>query len=180
MANLKGYSIAFKGLGEGKHDFEYQVGRKFFEYFDGGIVEDGDVNVVVTLEKRSALMTLEFQVKGSVKIQCDRCLELYDQRVESLTKVFIKYGEENFEEGDDVIWLKPDETHINVLNLIYDFIALSIPIKQVHPDDEEGNSGCNPEMIRKLNTMSGGDVNDEEEQTTDPRWNDLKKLLDNK
>jgi len=180
MANLNAYNIALKGLAIGKHDFDYQTGRQFFEYFDGEIVGDGEVKVALELEKRSALMVLWFHVKGTVNIQCDRCLDLFDQPVESQNKVFVKYGEEKFEDGDDVIWIAPDETHINVAKLIYDFIVLSIPIKHVHPDDAQGKSLCNPDMLERLNLLSVEEGPDEESPETDSRWDELKKLLDNK
>ena len=179
MAQLKAYNIAFKGLGVGKHDFEYQIKRRFFEYFDGGIADDGNVDVKVELEKQSAFMVLWFHVSGTVNIQCDRCLDIFEQPVESQNKVYIKFGEENFDDGDDVIWIGPDDTQINVAKLIYDFIVLSIPIKHVHPDDAAGNSLCNPEMLKKLNTLTTR-VEKEESPEADSRWDELKKLLDNK
>ena len=41
----------------------------------------------------------------------------------------------------------------------------------IHPDDADGNSTCNPDMIRRLNDLLvHGEVQ------TDPRWDDLKKL----
>jgi uncharacterized protein len=179
MANLKAYNIAFKGLGIGKHDFEYQIARRFFEYFDGGIADDGNVDVKLELEKQSAFMVLWFHIEGTVKIQCDRCLDIFDQPIKSQNKVFVKYGEENFEDGDDVIWIGIDDTQLNVAKLIYDFIILSIPIKQVHPEGEEGNSLCNPEMLKRLNKMTVKKKKDEK-PGTDSRWDELKKLLDNK
>ncbi|MGQ7869049.1 YceD family protein [Sunxiuqinia sp. sy24] len=178
MANLKAYNVALKGLGLGKHQFDYQIGRKFFEYFDGGIAEDGRVDVKLELEKQSGLIVLWFHVSGTVKIHCDRCLDLFDQPVESQNEVFVKYGEEKFEEGDDVIWVAPDDSHINMAKLIYDFIVLSIPIKHVHPDDANGESLCNPEMLAKLNLLSVKDVEEDEEPETDTRWDELKKLLE--
>ncbi|KOH44135.1 YceD family protein [Sunxiuqinia dokdonensis] len=180
MAYLNAYNIALKGLAIGKHDFDYQVGKQFFEYFDGEIAGDGRVEVKLELEKRSALIVLWFHVKGTVNIQCDRCLDLFDQPIESQNKVFVKYGEEKFEDGDDVIWIAPDETHINVAKLIYDFIILSIPIKHVHPDDARGESLCNPEMLERLNFLSVKQESEEESPETDSRWDELKKLLGNK
>jgi len=176
MAKLAKYNIAFKGLGQGTHEFDYRVDKKFFEYFDGGIADDGNVAVKVRLEKESSLMIIWFVVNGTVRVQCDRCLEFYDQPVKSENKVFVKFGEENFDEGDDVIWISSAGHQINVAKLIYDFIILSIPIRQVHPDDENGNSTCNPEMLERLNKLSTHDL---PEQTTDNRWDDLKKLLKN-
>ncbi|MGQ8337292.1 YceD family protein [Sunxiuqinia sp. A32] len=176
MTQLSKYNIAFKGLGQGKHEFEFQIGKRFFEYFDGGIAEDGNVDVKVTLEKQSSLMALWFQVKGTVGIQCDRCLDLFDQPIESENKIFIKYGEETFDEGDDVIWVSPTDHQVNVGKLIYDFIILSIPIQHVHPEKPNGKSNCNPEMLEKISGMSYLEKPTEE---TDSRWDELKKLLDN-
>ena len=176
MENLKAYNIALKGLAIGKHDFDYQVGKQFFEYFDGEIVGDGCVKVKLELEKQSGLIVLWFRVKGTVNIQCDRCLDLFDQPVESQNKVFVKYGEEKFEDGDDVVWIAPDETHINVAKLIYDFIVLSVPIKHVHPEDAHGESLCNPEMLKRLNLLSVKEEPEEENPETDSRWDELKKL----
>jgi len=58
--------------------------------------------------------------------------------------------------------------------LIYEFVCLAIPIKKIHPDDENGNTTCDPEMIEKLDKYV---VREGEENST--VWNDLKKLLDN-
>ena len=177
MAELAKYNIAFKGLALGVHEFEYQVDKKFFDFFAGGIAEDGNVTVKVVLEKQSAFMVLWFHVSGTVKIQCDRCLDPYDQPIISENKVFVKYGEDTFEEGDDVIWVSTNEYQLNVGKMIYDFIILSIPIRQVHPADENGKSLCNPEMLEKLNNLTS--LSSPQENLTDSRWDELKKLLEN-
>ncbi len=176
MTESAKYNIEFKGLSQGVHVFEYQIDKKFFEYFSGGIADDGKVTVKVTLEKQSAYMVLLFQVDGRVKVQCDRCLEVYDQPVKSENKIFVKYGEESFNEGDDVIWVSVNEHQLNVGKLIYDFIILSIPIRQVHSEDENGNSLCNPEMLKKLEKLSSSVG---QGSKNDSRWDDLKKLLEN-
>ncbi|WP_163716085.1 YceD family protein [Mangrovibacterium lignilyticum] len=177
MAGLSTYNIAFKGLALGTHEFDYQINKKFFDHFDGGIAEDGNITAKVVLEKQSSLMVLWFHVSGTVKIQCDRCLDLYDQPVSSDNKVFIKYGESKFEEGDDVIWVSTNDHLVNVAQMLYDFIILAIPIRQVHPNDKDGNSLCNPEMLKKLKKMAYNPK--KSEKKPDSRWDDLKKLLGN-
>jgi uncharacterized metal-binding protein YceD (DUF177 family) len=168
------YNIAFKGLSLGKHVFEFEIDDKFFAEFEGSVVEQGKVQVVVTLEKQSSLLTLWFDLKGTVQVQCDRCLEMYDQPIESQERIFVRFGEKEFSEGDDLIWVNPNDYQLNVSQLIYEFICLAIPIKKVHPVDENGNSTCDPEMIEKLNKYII-----REEKKSNPAWNDLKKLLDN-
>ncbi len=177
MTGLSKYNIPFKGLALGVHEFDYQIDKGFFDYFDGGIAEDGNVSVKVRLEKQSALMVLWFFVDGTVKVSCDRCLELYDQPVKGENSVYVKYGEDSYEEGDDVIWVSTNEHQINVGKLMYDFILLSLPIRLVHPEDRDGNSLCNPEMINKLENFSH--TPEELENKTDSRWDDLRKLLEN-
>ncbi len=178
MAGISTYNIAFKGLALGTHEFDFEINKDFFDHFDGGIAYDGSVDVKVILEKQSALMVLLFHVSGTVTIQCDRCLDLYDQPVKSENRVYIKYGnEENFEDGDDVIWVDVNEHQINIAQMIYDFIILAIPFRQVHPKDKDGKSQCNPEMIKKLKDLSF--TPEKSEQPTDSRWDDLKKLFEN-
>ena len=174
MSILSHYNIAFKGLSIGKHVFEFVADDKFFREFDGGVVDEGTVHVRVTLEKQSSLMTFWFDIKGSVRVQCDLCLEMYDQPIESKERIFVRLGERENIEGDDLIWISPDDYQLNVAQLIYEFIGLAIPIKKVHPEDENGNSTCDPEMIEKLNKYIV-----REDQVENPVWKDLKKLLDN-
>jgi uncharacterized metal-binding protein YceD (DUF177 family) len=168
------YSIAFKGLSQGKHIFEYEIDDKFFAEFVGGVVDEGKVKVRITLEKQSSLMILWFDVEGTVHVQCDRCLEMYDQPIKGLERIFVKFGEKDYIEGDEVIWVSTNDYQLNVAQLIYEFIGLAIPIKRVHPDDKDGNSTCDPDMIEKLGKYI---VREGEENRT--VWNDLKKLLDN-
>jgi uncharacterized metal-binding protein YceD (DUF177 family) len=174
MSILSFYNIAFKGLSQGKHIFDYEVDGKFFAEFEGGLVEEGNVAVKLTLEKQSSLMIFTFEVKGTVWVQCDRCLEMYDQPIKSKERIFVKFGEKEFSDGDDVIWVSVNDYQLNVAQLIYEYIGLAIPIKRVHPDDEEENSTCDPEMIEKLDKYIV-----REDEVKNPVWNDLKKLLDN-
>ncbi|PTN10506.1 uncharacterized metal-binding protein YceD (DUF177 family) [Mangrovibacterium marinum] len=163
----------------GSHEFDFQIDKKFFDHFDGGIAEDGDVQAKVILEKQSALIVLWFHISGTVKVQCDRCLDMYDQAVASENRVFIKYGEDSFEDGDDVIWVDVNEHQVNIAQMLYDFIMLALPIRQVHPKDKNGKRACNPEMLKKLKELSYNSNSADQEEQSDSRWDDLKKLLEN-
>ncbi|MFV0377216.1 MAG: YceD family protein [Mangrovibacterium sp.] len=177
MAGINSYNIEFKGLALGTHVFDFRIDNYFFDLFDGGIADDGNLQVQLTLEKQSALMVLWFHAEGTVKIQCDRCLDLYDQAIRCENKVFIKYGEDNYEDGDDVIWVNTNDHQVNVAQMIYDFIILAIPFRQVHPKDKDGKSLCNKEMLKKLKALTASP--EKTEPTSDSRWDDLKKLLEN-
>ena len=174
------YSIEFKGLKEGLHDYEFEVDNKFFEHFNKSLVEVGAVKAVVQLEKRSSFLKLNLLLNGWIELTCDNCLELYHQNIEMETEQFVKFGEETeFDEGDNVIWVLPEEHAINLAQVIYEYIILSIPLRQVHPD-ETGENSCNPEMIKKLNEYTHHEAeNEDKDDEIDPRWAALKNLKNN-
>jgi len=175
MNTLSKYNIVFKGLKTGIHEFNIHVEKELFDYFGKEIINDSDISAKVVLEKQNALIILTFDISGTVNIQCDRCLDYYDQPVKSKNKIFVKYEKEENEdeENEDIIIIRPEDSEINVGKLIHDFIVLALPLKRVHPDDENGNSLCNPEMIKRIEKLSTA------EKSTDDRWNKLKKLLNN-
>lgn len=182
MRYLSKYNIAFKGLKEGKHQFEFEIDDKFFERFENSEVTKGELVGEVEINKQSTLMILEMAVKGTVELLCDRCLEDYWQPVNNQSKMYIKFGAEAEDLNDDVIVLPLDENQINVAQYFYELIILGLPIKHVHPDNKDGKSTCNPEMLKKLNEYLVDEVDDDEEtdEPIDERWSELKKLLDNK
>ncbi len=177
MNYLSKYAIAFKGLKEGSHHFEFEVDDKFFDKFENSEVLRGSIKADVILTKQSSLLIIDFAVKGHVELTCDRCLELYKQKIKSESKLFIKFGHEEEEMSDDVIVISFEEHQINIAQYLYEIIILGLPIKRVHPIIK-GRSGCNPEMVEKLKEYLIEEV--PEEEPIDDRWSELKKLLDNK
>lgn len=177
MNYLSKYAIAFKGLKEGNHLFEFEIDDKFFDKFENSEVRKGSIKADVTLTKQTSLMIINFVIKGHVELTCDRCLELYNQKIKSENKLFVKFGLEEEEMSDDVIVISFEEHQINIAQYIYEMIILNLPIKRVHPTIK-GKTGCNPEMVEKLKEYL---IEEEpEEEPIDERWSELKKLLDNK
>lgn len=171
--------MPFKGLKEGKHLFDFELDDKFFALFEESEVKQGKIAARMELTKQSTLMILRFSAKGSVNLMCDRCLENYDQVFRNESVLYVKFGMEAEDLGDEIIVLPFDEFQINVAQYLYELVILGLPIKRVHPNDKQGNSTCNPEMLEALGNYL---IEDEEADETpiDPRWNELKKLLDNK
>ena len=102
-----------------------------------------------------------------------------DWEISTADRLFVKYGSDYADGGDEVVIIPEDEGTINVAWFIYEFMALAVPMRHVHPDGE-----CNPEMMKKLSAhLSNDDVMLDDmqdgEKPIDPRWNDLKNLLDN-
>ena len=172
------YDIAFKGLAEGEHNFDFQIDGKFFEHFEGSLVEHGEAEIKVTLEKRSAFLKLHIKLKGWVELMCDRCLENYQQKIKQKTELFVKFGEQESEDGENVIWILPEEHQINLAQIFYEYIILSIPLRHIHPKNKDGKRGCNKEMLKNLKNYMSTQVEEEQEQI-DPRWEALRKLGNN-
>ncbi len=175
VGKLSTYDIAYKGLKEGLHEFKYKIGAQFFELFEGSLIEEADIEAKVLFEKRSSLLSLTFILEGVVELVCDRCLEKYVQPVSGQSKVFVKFGEGRNENSDEIFWVPPEEHQINIAQLLYEFSVLSLPVKHIHPDGQEGNSTCEPEMLERIEKLSHSD----EEEKTDERWDALKKLRNN-
>jgi uncharacterized protein len=176
MNYLARYEIAFKGLKEGHHVFNFDIDDKFFEMYENSEVSHGKLTAEVKVIKQTTLMTLEFAVKGKVELQCDNCLENYLQPIKTKHKVYVKFGSQN-DEYDDIIVLSQDEYQINIAYNLYELIILGLPLRHIHPKKE-----CDPEMIKKLNEYLVDEVVEpiEDNNPIDERWSELKKLLDNK
>jgi uncharacterized metal-binding protein YceD (DUF177 family) len=168
---LKVYEIPFKGLKDGQHEFDYKLDAHFFEVIEESLINDGEINAKVLLTKTPTMFTLTFDIKGVVKTQCDRCLDPLEVPVSYKSKMYVKFGEEYDEPSDEIIVLPQDEHSFNVAHLLYEFIGISLPVQKVHK-----KNGCNPEMISRLSHQN--EVEPDEEEPIDPRWNELKKLID--
>ena len=52
--------------------------------------------------------------------------------ISSSDKLMVKFGHEYAEEGDNLIVIPEEEGEINVAWFMYEFVALSVPMKHVH------------------------------------------------
>ena len=167
-------------------EYEFQLDNQFFADLDAPEVQKGAVNVSLKVRKTSGVYQLDFRTEGKVIVICDRCLDEMEQLIETDDQLKVKLGVE-FSEIDDIVVVPEEDGYINVAWFIYEFIALSIPMKHVHAPGK-----CNKDMVSKLSQhlrVKGHDhedmededelVSDEGPQEIDPRWNELKKILDN-
>lgn len=173
------YSIPLTGLKEGSHIYEFEIDKDFFDLFEGSEITKGELVAYATLVKRSAHMELVLKVTGLAEVVCDRCLEPYLQRVDTEGRLLVKFGEQ-FEEIDDEVFIIPaGESRLDLAQLIYEYAHLGLPLQRLHPDDEEGYSGCDPDMLDRIGgyTEEWEEENDNTKpENIDPRWKDLGKL----
>ena len=166
---LKDFVIPFSGLKEEIHHFEFTLGKKFFEAMESDEIRDGNIQIALSLDKQARMMIFNFQINGWVNLQCDRCLDYYNHHLQGEERLIIKYGETQYEETEEILIIPHSLHEINISQYLYEFVSLMLPMRKVHPDDEQGNSLCDPEVISKLKDVSV--------TPSDPRWDELKKLL---
>ena len=186
VAKFSSYKISLKNLSQGLHSFDYELDKRYFDAIDGDEVKKGKVNVAVAVKRTSSAFEFNFDLKGVVQMPCSRCLDDMNQEIDSQNRLIVKLGTEYSEESDEIVVIPEDEGEINIAWFLYEFIALSIPIKHVHAPGE-----CNKVMSTKLrkhravdgddeamdNGIDSDNYSDEDEPlTTDPRWDTLKSL----
>ena len=171
------FTIPFKGLKEGRYSFEFKVDNEFFEKFEESEIKKGKLSAVVEVDKRASHLDLLIKILGTAMISCDRCLEMFSYPINCENRLIVKFEEDVSNNDADVIYLSTNEHELDLQQHLYEFIHLALPIRRVHQADKDGKIGCNPEMIKKLNELL---IDEDKQNNTDPRWDELKKLMNNK
>lgn len=166
------YVIPLSGLKEGRHTYNFKIRETFFGQFEGSEITEGELNSCVEIDKHASHIDFRIIITGFVKISCDRCLEVYSQPVDCENRLLVKFGSKWDDDDPEMLTIPSDEHELDIKQYLYEFIHLSLPLQRVHPKDSNGNSTCDPEMLRKINEHV---VNKE----PDPRWDELKKLINN-
>ncbi len=171
------YKIPYKGLESGKYQLEFQVNESFFEKFEETEIKKANLTVYITLNKKDNSLNLFFNIKGTVNIQCDRCLDFFDLPIKYNTNLFVEIGETNSDLSDayDTITISHNENELDLSQHIFEYINLSLPYQRIHKQDKNGDLLCNRNMIEKLDSY----LIKEEKKSIDPRWNKLKDIINN-
>jgi len=171
MDKLRNYDVSFSGLKTGKHQFKFEIDKTFFQLFDTEQeFTNPKITVDVFLEKHTTFLEFEIETYGTVELVCDITNEDFEHPIENDIKVLVKFGEEYDDSEEDVITIPTSDHAFNVAQLIYENVALSIPMKKVSPNVSD-------EDLEILDKFSPKEV-EEKEPESDPRWEALKKLKD--
>lgn len=150
MNTAKKYSIAYKGLSQGEHTFDFEVEGDLFRLFENPDVKDGNCHVKVNLSRSERQLRLAVSIRGSVVVECDRCLGDCVLPIHFDGELLVKFSAEIREYDGETIWLSPSEDQVELAQYIYESIVLSMPYQRVHPQGE-----CDPEMLQHFRIISG-------------------------
>ena len=175
MCSLERFKIDLKGLQPGETVVEYSLGDDYFEAIEAPEVRSGALHVSVAIRRQTGFFELLFHTSGMVVVPCDLCLDDMEQSIEADNRLVAKFGDAD-DEDDEVVTVNEDEGILDLSWLIYEFIALAIPIRHVHAPGK-----CNAAMIRALEEHSSDRSSDEEStKPIAPRWEALLKVKDDK
>ena len=142
--------------------FSWQAGKEFFESFENTEILDAHLDADVRVEKSGRYIGVDCDVRGEVKVECDRCLDELDMPIDVEIRLSVKYGsEESSEEPQpgerEVVFVPETDAELDISQIIYDYVCLSLPMQRTHEPGE-----CNPEAMKYYGAPEGSDASDEE------------------
>ncbi len=160
-------TVRFSGLESGCYNYDFSLGKEFFERFENEELCDGNVKIAAVFEKSERVMMFKFELKGEVTVRCDRCLGEIKVPIEGRESLNVRLSDTETSDDENVAILPEGAFEIDLAQWLYEYVAVRIPMQHMHPEGE-----CDPEMTRFI--AEATEQNDESEP--DPRWAALKDL----
>ncbi len=170
------FSIKYSGLKDGEYHFDYHLNNTFFADFSQSPIQKADIKIGVDFEKKSSHFQLNFSVSGSLKTECDRCLEEVEAKLDGNFTLYVKFYPHDLDKPEDridVMYLPDSEIRLDLKQLLYEYANLSVPLKKIHLEGEAGFEKC----METFNLGNKEVANEtDESKEIDPRWAALNKL----
>ena len=146
------FIIPLNGLTTGQHEYDWKVGKEFFESFENSEILDAELVASVVVEKSGRYLGVDCEVTGDVTVECDRCLDDLQMPVDVEIRLSVKYGDEEssdeHHEGErEVIFVPETDAEFDMSQIIYDYTLLALPMQKTHAPGE-----CNPEAMKYFET----------------------------
>lgn len=174
MEALHEYDIEFIKLKIGVHQFVYSVDKDFFKHYEVSSVKEGNLKVNLEFRKETTMFDLRFDMRGTIKTECDRCLDVFDLPVATTFNLLVKITDRDIEDEEAIVYIPSSAYKLNVAQHIYDMVHLAIPIKKTC---DLVSKDCNQDTVKLI----AGAAEEEENRSdteVDPRWEELKNLFD--
>lgn len=163
MKEVEGYTIDYRNLSDGMHQFDFSLGDDFFSSIESSLITSGQVEVQLNLSKHERMGSIQIEHHGKVLSVCDRCMEPLDLPLEGQTSLLVQ-GSEAIDDEDEEVLVPDVDGKLHLAKVIYDYVSLSIPITKYC----DTNPPCHTKLMEKLVEST--------EESGHPVWNELKKL----
>ena len=157
------YSVVYKGLADGAHDFGFTVGDAFFAACGNDELRGGECRATLRMRKAGNTMVFDNTIEGEVVTICDRCLDECTVPVRFEGTLTVRVTDEQAEYDGENMWISPADDAVDFGQYIYESIVLALPYRRVHADGE-----CNPEMTARF-TVATAEEFDRMEQEVEQR-----------
>ena len=151
MQVLRQFSIPFKGLKYGVHNFDFELDERFFSEFEDSPVQKGKLGASVELERKHDHMELRFEVSGTIETECDRCTAVIQLPLSFESEFIIKFDEEEKEE-EDIIYIHPESHHVELADIFYEQTILSLPLIKTYNCEDDEPKPCNMKVLDILSS----------------------------
>ncbi len=162
-------TVRFSGLKSGCYDYDFDLGKEFFEQFKNEELSDGRVHIAAVLQKNERVMMFEFKIEGEVSTLCDRCLGEIKIPINGTEHLNVRLSDTETSDDENVAILPEGAFEIDLAQWLYEYVAVRIPMQHVHPEGE-----CDSDVTKFITPEP--DSKGGEEDEIDPRWAALKEL----
>ncbi len=161
--------INISNLSEGVHEYQFEENPsavKLDEHFSKPVV------VKAEIEKRRRQLFLTAHVKTAGRFVCDRCLDDFEKEIEIDYRMVYVYemGDAGEIDKGEITVIHTSTNEIDIAEDVRQYTLLGVPLKLLCKDDCAGlcgNCGAN------LNHTAC----DCPKENGDPRWEELRKIL---
>lgn len=171
MPTSSEYIVPYLGISDGEHKFAFDIAQDFWKNFETSKISEGEMKVDVIFDKLGRLVTLYISCEGHFLADCDRCTTSIAIPIHFDDRIVIKLEEES-SNNEDVVFMDPKTSHIDLSPLIYESIHVHLPLLNLKDCESEGYKECDQEVLGRLNSFD-----DEPEETSKSGiWSELNKL----
>lgn len=153
MSAQSPYILPLRGLGQGVYVYDLTANDDFFATFKDSPVQQANIQLQLTVDRRTREMTLDFEFSGTVATDCDRCLAPINLPIADKAQIIVKFraDADQVEDSDEVIFLDPETSLFNVAPYAYEIILLAMPmIKTFACREGETPFPCDEEMLDRI------------------------------
>ena len=184
MSTPAAFVLPLKGLGKGRYDYELHVDDAFFTDFPESPLDRAAVDLRLSVEKEARQMVIDVDLNGTVRTACDRCLADIDLPIANRDQVIVKFTEESEGQQDEgeIVYLHPDTYEFNLAPLVYEMIAVAVPMIRVYACREGAPPyPCDEDLLQRIGEAEAADSSDEGAASDDQPspWDVLKNLNNN-
>lgn len=179
MQKERDYLLRLKGIEEGRHQLNFNLGESFFKELNHETLMNAQLDCNVSYEKKGDLIIMEFTFKGWVNVECDRCTSDIALTIDESYRMWASYqNRDDADEKKDILdqedwlFLTENQDSIDLKSYLIDFSILSAPTHFRYDCRKEKPFPCDEEVLNKI-----GYFEDEEEQeSTSSIWENLKSI----